>query len=266
MNYQTILLEIEGGVATLTLNRPEKKNSFNPTMRDEIADALARLIEDDSVRALILTGAGGAFCAGGDIGTMLDGRISAETGLKRMTGVRAWLSNLVEFNRPVIAAIDGVAFGVGSSLAMAADMVIASSRARFCFAFMRVGLVPDSGAMYTLPRVVGLQRAKELLFTAREIDAATAKEYGMVIEVTSPEALLGRAREMAAAFANASPAALALTKAGLNRAFESDLSTALLHEAVSQGVAFSSDYHDETVRRFMEKKPPLFKWPAAKPE
>ncbi len=262
MSYESIKLEIEGGYATLTLNRPDKKNSFNPTMRDEIADALARMIDDDSVRALILTGAGGAFCAGGDIGSMLEGRLTAETGLKRMTGVRAWLSNLVEFNRPVIAAIDGVAFGVGASLAMACDMVIASSRARFCFAFMRVGLVPDSGAMYTLPRVVGLQRAKELLFTARELDAQQAKDYGMVLEVLEPDALLPRAREMAAALATAPSTALALTKAGLNRSFESDLSTSLLHEATSQAIAFSSDYHDETVRNFLAKKPPMYKWPS----
>ena len=188
--------------------------------------------------------------------------MTAEAGRRRMQGVRPWLTNLIEFDRPVIAAVDGIAFGAGFSLALSADLIIASSRARFCFAFMRMGLVPDSGVIWMLPRLVGMQRAKELLYTAREIDAQTAKEYGIVLEVTPPESLLDRAREMAAAFGNASAAALALTKAGLNRAFESDLAASLEYEATAQGIAFSSEYHSAAVRRFMDKQPTLFNWPA----
>lgn len=264
MNNQPILLDISDGVATITLNRPEKKNTLDLAMRGELARTLDALHKDDSVRALILTGAGGAFCAGGDISTMGKGDPSAEAGLKRAKSVHGWLRVLLEFDRPVIAAVDGPAFGAGFSLAIAADLVIASPRARFCLSFLRVGLIPDGGAHYTLPRLVGMQRAKELIFSARELDAAAALDYGIVLEVVPAEGLMERAHAIASSFCNASGVALALSKATVNRAFESDLSTMLELEAVAQGVAFTTDVHRAAVKRFMDKQPPLFKWPARK--
>ena len=167
MTYQTIILDIAEGIATLTLNRPERKNALDLSIRDEISDAVAKLRSDDAVRALILTGAGGNFCAGGDIRGMASVELSAEAGRRRMQGIHAWLRDLLELDRPVISAVDGAAYGAGFGLALVADFIIATPRARFCASFQRMGLVADSGLFYTLPRVVGLQRAKELLLSAR---------------------------------------------------------------------------------------------------
>lgn len=261
MTFQTILLEIAGGVATITLNRPSKKNAFDMLMRRELAQALEQVRGDDAVRALILTGAGGDFCAGADIGGMT-GEVSSEAGRKRMQSMYAWLNKLVELDRPVIAAVDGVAYGAGFSLALAADLLIASSRARFCLSFMRIGLVPDSGVFYTLPRLVGMQRAKELVYSARELNAAEAREYGIALEVVASESLMDRARAMAASFAYASGTALALSKAGLNRSFESDFASLLEYESAAQAVAITTDPHRAAVRRFLDKQPTLYKWPA----
>jgi len=173
------------------------------------------------------------------------------------------VSTLIDLDRPVIAAVDGVCYGAGFSFALAADFVIASTRARFCMPFMKVGLVPDCGAFYTLPRVVGLARAKDLVFTAREISAAQAKEMGAVLEVVEPEALRARAAQIAASLAAASPIAFGLAKRALNQSLGSDLRTMLEIEAAAQGIAFTTGFHHEAVKRFREKADPLFKWPTA---
>jgi len=264
MTYQTIILDIAEGIATLTLNRPERKNALDLSIRDEISDAVAKLRSDDAVRALILTGAGGDFCAGGDIRGMASVELSAEAGRQRMRDIHAWLRDLMELDRPVICAVDGAAYGAGFGLALVADFIIATPRARFCASFQRMGLVADSGLFYTLPRVVGLQRAKELLLSARELDAATAQDWGIVSEIVSAETLSGRARAIAGCFVNASGVAVALTKAALGRAFESDLASMLEVEASLQGIAFSTPYHRAAVRRFLDKQPLLFQWPPAK--
>ena len=262
MTYQTIKLDIADGIATLTLDRPAKKNALDISIRGEIADALARVRGDDAVRALVLTGAGEDFCSGGDLRSMAATEISAESGRKRMQDVHVWLRDLIELDRPVISAIDGVAFGAGFGLALVADFVLATPRARFCASFQRVGLVPDSGLFYTLPRIVGLQRAKALLLSARELDATTAQDWGIVFEIVPAGSLQARARALAASFVNASGTALSLTKAALNRSFESDLASMLEFEAAAQGIAFSTDYHRAAVRRFLDKQPALFQWPS----
>jgi len=264
--YQTIKLDIGEGIATLTLNRPEKKNALDLSIRDEIADALARVRGTESARALILAGAGSDFCSGGDIRSMAATEITAEAGRRRMRDIHAWLRDLIEFERPVIAAVDGVAFGAGFSLALTADFILATPRARFCASFQRLGLVPDSGILYTLPRAIGLQRAKALLLSAREIDAVTAQDWGIVDEIVAAESLAERARAIARSLAGASGTALALTKSALERSFESDLSSMLEFEAAAQGVAFATDYHRAAVKRFLDKQPLLFQWPPAKPQ
>ena len=263
--YQSIPLEVEDGIATLALNRPERRNALDLSMREEIAIALARVRETDGVTALVLTGAGGAFCAGGDIRGMAAGEITAAAGRARMQGVHAWLRPLMDFDRPVITAVDGAAYGAGFGLALVGDFIIATPRARFCASFMRVGLVPDSGLFYTLPRMIGLQRAKELLYSAREIDATTAQEWGMVCEIVAPDALLDRARAIAACFRDGSATAFGLIKSALARTFESDLAAMLEVEAAAQGIAFSSEYHRNAAQRFLQKQAPLFHWPASSP-
>ncbi|MDB5837701.1 MAG: enoyl-CoA hydratase/isomerase [Caballeronia sp.] len=258
---RTVLVEVTEGVMTLTLNRPERKNALDLAMRRELADAIHTIRADRSIRAVLLKGAGGAFCSGGDLGSMkID---SAEAGRNRLDDLHEWLQVLLTLDRPVVAAVDGVAYGAGFSLALAADYIVASRRARFCMPFIRVGLLPDSASLYTLPRAVGMQRAKDILFSAREIQADEARLIGIAAEVVDADAIDRRASEVAQALAGASPAMIGLTKRALNTSFENDLHSMLERESAGQGIAFMTDYHREAVKRFSEKAAPLFNWPAA---
>lgn len=263
MDYRNIRLDIGDGIAVLALARPERKNAFDLDMRVEIADAVARLRDDTTVRAVILTGDGGDFCAGGDLRSMSQGSIEATAGRERMRAAHRWVRTLIELDRPVIAAVDGVAFGAGFSLALAADIVLATPRARFSMSFMRVGLVPDCGAFYTLPRAVGLQRAKELILSARVVDAPEAQRLGIAMEIVPVEQLIERARAIAGSFAAASNTVVSLVKDAFAHGGTDDLQAALHFEAAAQGVAFSTEYHRSAVRDFLDKKPLKFGWPDA---
>jgi 2-(1,2-epoxy-1,2-dihydrophenyl)acetyl-CoA isomerase len=254
----------DAGVATIVLNRPEARNAISVAMMDEFDQALFDIGRDDTVRAVILTGAGGAFCAGGDVQRMNSAADeTAEQRRARLRRAHRTVRALHALDRPVIAAVDGAAFGAGFGIALLCDIVLASSRARFCMAFGRVGLVPDYASLYTLPRVVGLQRAKEIMFSAREIGPAEAQQLGIVLEVMEPEALLPRARTLAQALAQASPTALALTKDALNASLASSLDSMLELEAAAQGVAGTSAYARECFRRFAAKERGMFQWPAS---
>ncbi len=261
---ETIEYTCEEGVATILLNRPQAKNALDATMTGELDQVLSQITRDDTVRALILAGAGGAFCAGGDVRRMNDTpERTAEAWRAHMRRSHRIVRGLYALDRPVVAAVDGPAFGAGFSLALLADIVLVSNRARFCMAFARIGLIPDYGAFYTLPRAVGLQRAKEIMFSAREIGAQEAKDIGLALEVMEPEALLPRARALAQALASASPVALAIAKDALNGALESDLDSLLELEAAGQGIAGSSAYARDAFRRFAEKQPGRFQWPGS---
>ena len=261
---ETIEYTFDEGVATITLNRPLAKNALNEAMTSELDRTLGQIACDDTVRAVVLAGAGGAFCAGGDVRRMnTDTERTAQDWRTHMRVSHRVVKGLHALDRPLIAAVDGAAFGAGFSIALLADIVLASSRARFCMAFGRIGLVPDYGALYTLPRAVGLQRAKEIMFSAREIGAIEAQDLGLVLEVLAPDALLARAQAMARALANASPAALAITKDALNTSFGSSLDNVLELEAAGQGVAGSSAYAKDAFARFASKQPGRFQWPAA---
>lgn len=260
---ETLLYSCDEGVATITLNRPEARNAIGATMTAELDALLQQIARDDSVRVLILTGAGGAFCAGGDVRSMNNATVrNAQTVRAGMRRAHRVVKALYDLDRPVIAAVDGPAFGAGFSLALLADFILVSTRARFCMAFGRIGLVPDYGALYTLPRVVGLQRAKELMMSAREVGATEALDIGLALEVLAPEALMPRAMQMARALSSASPIAMSITKDALNGSLDSDLDSLLKLEAASQAVAGTSDYHKEATRRFVEKQAPQFQWPA----
>ncbi len=261
---ETIQTALDDGVTTITLNRPTAKNALDATMTLEFDQVLSQIARDETVRAVVLTGAGGAFCAGGDVRRMnSEAERTAQDWRAHLRRSHRIVRGLYALDRPVIAAVDGPAFGAGFSIALLTDIVLASSRARFCMAFGRIGLVPDYGALYTLPRAVGLQRAKEIMFSAREIGAAEAKELGLVLEILEPEALLPRAMELARSLARASPTALAITKDALNGALENDLDSLLELEAAGQGVAGTSAYAKDAFRRFAEKQPGRFQWPAA---
>ncbi len=259
----TLLFDISDSVATITFNRPERRNAINGEMRALLADSLQRVARDPDVRALVLTGAGGAFCAGGDFdGLRALSNEPAEASRWRLREAHVWVSQLAELDVPVIAAVDGPAYGAGFSLVLAADMVLATPAARFSMAFVRLGFVPDCGGAHLLPRAVGLQRAKELMYSGREVRVAEAKELGIVMEVHEREALLARAYEIAASFTAASRTGLGLTKRMLNTSFETDLRTALEMEAAAQGVAVSSDYARAAVAKAIAGEPPTFCWPA----
>ena len=257
--YETLLLSIDDGVARLTLNRPKVLNAIDRRMADELTDALRALQARDDLCALVLHGAGGHFCAGGDVRGMRDTGPRTPAEAKRgMERYRRMTEALHGFDRPVIAAIDGVAFGAGFSLALLADIVLLGERARLSLVFGRVGLIPDCGALYTLPRNIGLQRAKELVFSAREIGAAEALRLGLALEVLPDDALLDRAMALASTFRGASPLALALAKRALDQSQHCDLSTLLDIEAAGQALAMGSEYHADAVQRFVAKEPLRF--------
>ncbi|QQX87985.1 enoyl-CoA hydratase/isomerase family protein [Cupriavidus necator] len=257
---ETIRFAVEDGVATLTLDSPARKNALSLPMRDEIGEVIRRVRADDSVRALILTAAGTDFSSGGDISSM-QVEINAEQGRKRLQKVHGWLEDLIQLDVPVIAAVDGAAYGAGFSLALTADIILATPRARFGLPFLRMGLIPDCGVFYTLPRMIGLQRAKALMFSMRELNAQAAQDLGIVMEIVPADSLQERARALAQAFTEASPVAVGLTKQALNASLNQDLHTMLAMEADGQGIAFSTAYRREAADRFMAKQPLRYRWP-----
>lgn len=264
MSASPVQTTVVNGVGTITLNRPEARNALNLPMREGLAQAVARMRDDTAVHTVVITGAGGAFCSGGDLSQMLD---TAQSGLpwrERIRSLHQWFPELVNMEKPVIAAVDGPAFGAGLSLALAADFVIATRRAKFCAVFGRIGLVPDLGAMQLLPRIVGQQKAKELVFTARAVGAEEALELGMAYQVVEDAAALEQATAaLAARFAEASTAAIGMAKNIMNQAFELDAHAMAELEAYAQTMCRGSDYHQDAVRRFRDKQPLRFDWDRA---
>ena len=244
-----VRFERRGTTAVVTLDSPAARNALTGPVKDALAQAIAQVKADAGIRAVVLTGANGAFCAGGDL------RGIAAAGQLQSDGLR----ELMALDRPVVAAVDGAAYGAGFSLALAADFVLVTPRARFCMVFMRVGLVPDCGATYTLPRVVGPQRARELFLSAREVDAREALALGIAMEQHEPAQLLPRAVALAESFAGASPLAVSLVKrmgqdpGAMEAAFEA--------EANAQALCFQTTPHREAVQRFLDKQPLAFQWP-----
>ena len=262
MSYEKIAYVVENSVAIIKLNRPHRKNALDLQMRAELWLAIDRARQDPGVAALLLTGMGDDFCSGGDISTMRPGELDAEAGRKRISPVTRGAHMLLELEKPVIAAVDGCAYGAGFSLALAADIAIATPRARFCLSFMRIGLIPDAAALFTLPRVIGWNRAKHLLYSAEEINGRTALEYGIVGELVEPANLQNRAKQIATAMTQVSPTAFSLSKSALLRTYSSDASAMADMEINGQGIAFSTQYHDEAAKRFLNRKPGGYRWPA----
>ena len=256
----TIRYEVREQVATLTLAHAATRNALGPQMREEVAEVVRGVKRDGSIRALVITGASGHFCSGGDLRNIASVGLDNQGWRERLHELHSWLQDLLTLDRPVIAAVDGAAFGAGFGLALAADFVIATPRARFCVSFLRVGLVPDCGVFYTLPRIVGPQRAKELMLSAREVGADEALRLGITMELQPPEQLLGRAQAIAASFVHASPVAVSLIKRAV--AAGGDLATQLEHEANAQALAMGTQTHRDAVQDFLAKRPARFQWPA----
>lgn len=258
MTYETIFYTVSDSVATLTLNRPAKRNALDLVMRREIASAVQCVSRDDEVRVLIITGAGGNFCSGGDIATMQTRKPGADAGRQRMRDNWDWTQELMYLGKPVIAAVDGGAVGAGFSIALAADFILASDRAYFCFSFSKIGLVPDLGAMYLLPRVVGLQCAKEIVFSARNVSVEEAKALGIVYRIISPDALKAEALALARKLCLGSAATMGMAKSIMNSSFQNDLRTVLDLEASANGIGFETAYHKDAIARFLNKQPLAF--------
>ena len=252
MGYQTLFQSRRGAVATITLNRPEARNALDIVMRRELAAVLDEIEADDSARVVILTG------AGGDVKTMREKRHTAAEGRGRVELLNAMVLRLVHFPKPTIAMVDGYAVGAGSNLALCCDLIVASDRARFGELFWKIGLVPDGGGTWLLPRVVGLARAKELIFTADIIDAAEAVRIGLVNRVVPVGELERTTHALAEKIAAGPPAVLKMAKHMVNRAATSDLAGALDLEAFSQGIAIASEDHQEGLAAFFDKRPPTF--------
>jgi len=253
-----ILVGAEGAVATITLNRPAALNALTIPMKEDLLAALLAVGADRAIRAVILTGAGRAFCAGQDLRERLEPGatpLQDELTLRFNPIVRA----LRALSQPVIAAVNGVAAGAGASLAFACDLRIAAEGASFVLAFGRIGLVPDSGATWTLPRLVGAARAAEMELIGDPVSAEEALLIGLVSRVVPADALASEAASMAGRLAAGAPLAMTLTKRALAAAFERDLETALVSEAVSQGLAGSTRDHAEGLAAFIEKRPPEFR-------
>jgi 2-(1,2-epoxy-1,2-dihydrophenyl)acetyl-CoA isomerase len=250
-------VELDGAVATLTLDRPDALNALTIPLKEYLLGELRRIDQDRRIRVVILTGAGRAFCAGQDLQErMLPTAPSLDVELRdRYNPIVLAIRSM---RAPVIAAVNGVAAGAGASLAFACDLRIASVEARFVLAFGRIGLIPDSGATWFLPRLVGASRAAELTLIGDPVGASDAMRIGLVHQVVPTDRLVVETRALADRLAVAAPAALAMTKAALDRSWSIDLATALEEEAHAQGIAGASADHAEGLAAFIDKRSPRF--------
>jgi len=260
MNWEHVLLDKKDHIATITLNRPEKLNAFGGRMRQEIEEVVADVCADKDIRVIVLTGAGKAFCVGGDVSEFVGGTTRALTEMspsERPPMSRIVLAlNAVE--KPVIAAVNGVAAGGGANLALACDIRIASDKARFGQVFTRRGVHPDWGGSYFLPRLVGYAKACELIFSAEVIEAREAFEIGLVNKVVPHEELMPAAMAMAGRMAKNAPIPMAFAKRALQNFQKWDLAQALDYEAYVLGVTMRSKDMIEGFKAFMEKRDPEF--------
>jgi 2-(1,2-epoxy-1,2-dihydrophenyl)acetyl-CoA isomerase len=257
-----ILFEIAEHIATITINRPEKRNALDPASRDALGKAVIEIRDNRDIRALIITGAGGAFSSGGDLASIGSAELGGEGWRRRMQDLHRWLPDLLTLDRPVITAVDGVAYGAGFGLALTGDFILASRRARFSMSFLRVGGIPDYASLYTLPRIVGPHRAREIMLSTRELSAEEALSLGIVAEIHPETELMDRARAIAASFVGASPIAVSLIKRATLAAPAADLATMLELEANGQALAFTDPAHKEAVAKFHARERLPFRWPA----
>ncbi|MZR13057.1 2-(1,2-epoxy-1,2-dihydrophenyl)acetyl-CoA isomerase [Maritimibacter sp. DP07] len=251
MRYDTILYDLDAGIATITLNRPEKMNALTPQMRAELTDALKRAAGE--ARVIVLTGAGQAFCSGQDLG---EGMTAAAVDLERVlrdeyAPIIRWIT---EAPVPVIAAVNGPAAGAGANIALMADIVIATRSAYFLQAFGRIGLMPDAGGTYTLPRTVGLQRAMGAALFAEKIEADQALDWGMIWEVYDDEVFEAGWRARAEALAHGPTQAYGAMKQALRASLDNDLDEQLNLEARLQGTCGNTRDFKEGVLAFREKR------------
>ena len=263
MFFSQILLNISNNVAEITLNRPEVLNAISDVMRQELKDAIDVINKDNSVRVVTITGAGKAFCAGGDVKAMAE-RTQEETPFNEVREASRWrtgdsIRKIKTIKQPVIAVLNGPVIGAGLGLALACDMRIASDKAIIGLAFVKRGLVPDWGNSYFLPQLVGTARAIELVCTGRNIDANTAADYGLVNQVVPHQDLKEYTDNLCQEIASNAPIAISASKEAIYYGSSSDLNAALEYEAFNMSMCKLTEDHKEGVRAFLEKRVPIFK-------
>ncbi len=261
MEYSKLKLEKAAGVATITLNRPDRSNAFDEGLTAEMHEALKQVERDAEVRCVVLTGAGKNFCAGQDLSAFLE-RYKSPTGVSFRDHLQKSYNQMVvkirTMDKPFIAAVNGAAAGAGLGLACACDLRHASENAKFRMAFIGIALAPDSATSYLLPRIIGFGRALEMALTNELIDAQKALAYGLANRVFAPEELLPRTLEFAQELAKAPTKSIGLTKRAFNRSLYADLEGALDYEAYLQEIAGRSQDHREGVTAFVEKRAPAY--------
>ena len=259
--YETILFKIEAGVATLTLNRPDKLNSFNTTMHEELRDALEKVeAPENGVRCLLITGAGKGFSAGQDLSdrAIAPGAKAPNLGESLEQRYNPLVRKLKSLAMPVICAVNGVAAGAGANIALACDIVIASRNASFIQVFCKIGLVPDSGGSWSLPRLVGHARAMALSLLGDKVSADQAAQWGMIYQAVEPEALMKEAARLAARLAAQPTAGLGLIKRAIHASATNSFDEQLDLERDLQTIAGRTADYREGVRAFTEKRAPTF--------
>jgi enoyl-CoA hydratase len=257
MSYETLILEKNEGIAVLKINRPKALNALNTALLSELDDAVATIEKDDEIKVLIITGEGKAFVAGADITEMKD---KTPEEARTFAGLAMGIFRRIELmEKPIIAAVNGFALGGGCEISMACDIRIASEKAKFGQPEVGLGITPGFAGTQRLPRLIGIAKAKELIYTARMVDAAEALQLGLVNSVAAPEALMDEAVAMAKMIAKNSQSAVRYAKTAINRGIETDIETGMLIEKDVFGLCFANEEQKEGMTAFVEKRKPNFK-------
>lgn len=256
--YTKVELTKDSGVAVIRLNSPKTMNSLDDVLFTELQEATYDVSADDKIGAVILTGSGRAFCAGGDLNRFAEG-FTPEEGYNYMKAFTPWVKVFAGMAKPTIASVNGYAVGAGFCIAMQADMIIASSEAKFGMAFANVGLIPDLGGLYILPRLVGLQKAKELVFTGRNISAYEAKDIGIVNTVVDPDKLDAESFALAKQLSNGPRVAHRIAKLLINSSVNMTLDQLLEQESLVQSQCIQTADHKNALISFFKKEKPVFK-------
>ncbi len=254
----SIILEKTHGIGTIIMNRPKVFNSFNAEMRQAMLGALEDCANDPAIRCVVITGEGKAFCAGQDLAEIAD--VAKAPSFEEIldNGFNLISAKIRALEKPVIAAVNGVAAGAGANVALACDIVVATESASFIQAFTKIGLIPDSGGSWTLPRLVGMARASALMLLGEKVSAKEAEEMGMIYRCYDDELYAGNVQILAKTLADMPTRALALTKQALNQAYANDFTAQMAKETQLQGQAAATEDYTEGVKSFIEKRKPNF--------
>jgi 2-(1,2-epoxy-1,2-dihydrophenyl)acetyl-CoA isomerase len=260
MTYDTLLFALADGVATITLNRPDAANAMSPQCAAELADVALRCDDDPSVRAVVITGTGRMFCAGGDLGAFAEAGEGSKSLLKKMAGdLHMGLSRFARMSAPVIGAVNGTAAGAGFSLVMACDLAVAAESAVFTMAYTNAGLSPDGGSTFYMPRKIGDRRTRELMLTNRVLKAQEALSWGIVNDVVPDDQVRDRAMDLAGRLAAGPTLAFGALKNLLNGSFDQTLESQMELEARAIGEMSATADGQEGIRAFLEKRKPVFR-------